>query len=97
MFIFLVHFSVFLIKDQLYNPTPKRLKTIFRRSVFIEILVYLTIGIFGYYSMGNKTPHVIILRESIPGLNKWPMIIARIAFTINLSISTATIGNPLRN
>jgi len=47
--------------------------------------------------MGNKTPHVIILRESIPGLNKWPMIIARIAFTINLSISTATIGNPLRN
>jgi len=47
--------------------------------------------------MGNQTPDVIILRESIPGLNVWPMIIARIAFTVNLSISIATVGNPLRN
>jgi amino acid permease len=52
LYIFYVHFAIFIVKDEMYNPTEKRLSKIFKRSVFIEMLIYLVIGNFGYYSMG---------------------------------------------
>lgn len=85
MYVYLVHFSVFLVKKELYNPTAKRVMKIFKRSVFMEMIIYLLIGNIGYYSMGEDTPKVIILRPALPNYKKdLPMLIARIAFTINL-------------
>ena len=47
--------------------------------------------------MGKDTPQVILLRKALPkNKNDIPMCVARILITINLQISIATVGNPLR-
>ena len=92
----MVHFAVFLVKKGIYNPTPKRLNKVFKRSIIIELSLYLTIGICGYYSTGEKTPYVFILRPALPDTDDTAITIARIAFTFNLQVAIATVGNPLR-
>ena len=62
----------------------------------MEICVYLLMGFFGYYSMGNYTPTVIVLRESLPGDNILWLTISRILLALNLTFALATVGNPLR-
>ena len=74
----------------------KRLNKIFYRATLAEIIIYLLMGLAGYYSMGNFTPTVIVLRDSLPDDNILWITIARIALALNLSFALATVGNPLR-
>lgn len=60
------------------------------------MLIYLIIGSFGYYSMGEKTPNVIIRREVIKEDSDILMDIARLLFIINIGFCIPIVGIPLR-
>lgn len=59
--------NIFIMKNNLKNPTKERLSSIFNRVVIIILIFYLTISISGYLSLGqNSVKHdLIIERESI--------------------------------
>jgi amino acid permease len=47
---------VFELRDELTEPTIKRTFKVLNRSILVEILLYIFIGLFGYISSLNFTP-----------------------------------------
>lgn len=85
------------VKSELINPSENRIMKIFTRSVFIEIFIYLAIGVSGYLSLLNKTPDIILDRPPLNGTPSIWIIIARVALILNLSISIPININPGRS
>ena len=50
---FLSHPTFFNVRDELSEPSPARVRKIVRISVLIETVLFLTIAIFGYLSLGD--------------------------------------------
>ena len=46
--------------------------------------------------MGGKIPTVILMRDELPNSPDYAMIVGRILFTVNLTVSIPIVGNPLR-
>lgn len=85
------------VKSELINPSENRIMKIFTRSVFIEICLYLAIGVLGYLSLLNKTPDIILDRAPLNGTRDIYIMIARVALILNLSISIPININPGRS
>ena len=60
------HPVFFYLRSELISKSRKRVKKIIRTAITTECILYLTIGIAGYLSLGaNMTPGIFTLRESI--------------------------------
>ena len=58
---------VFSLRSELLLPTLKRTKKVASISTLCEIAIFIVIGFFGYYSLGDKfTPSLFILRKPYP-------------------------------
>jgi len=84
------------LKRELTNPAEYRIMKIFTRSIFMEMILYLSIGIMGYLSLLNKTPDIILDRPALNGSKDILIIIARVALVLNLLISIPININPGR-
>jgi len=62
IFAYTCHTSIFQARTELKNPTLKRITKIFIRTTYYELIIYLTIGVFGFYGMMQHTPDMIITR-----------------------------------
>lgn len=70
------NFGVFSVKENLHKSTKRRMNKVIIRSVFYEMVIYMTLGAAGYWGLCSKTPDIIILRPKIPGTNDYLMTIA---------------------
>ena len=66
------------------------------RAVIIEIIVYLSMAIGGYYGLLNKTPDMIIKRPTLPNYKDYFMLFVRCIYPLYLAICINFVGYPLR-
>jgi len=59
------HISAFPIYKTLNGKSEKRIQKIFRRSIIIDAIFYVIVGVSGYLSMPLNTPDLIFQRKRI--------------------------------
>jgi amino acid permease len=91
---------VFPIRNQLIQPSMRRLKKISRMNLFTNLVIYTSFAVVGYYVWGDKyTPALMILRKSIDSAPVLEIIfrIALVLFFILIFIGTASFNPTLRD
>lgn len=61
-FSFNCHHGLFQVYDKLEDNTKKRARKVMRRTVIVDCVLYLIVGITGYLTSPVKTPEIIIER-----------------------------------
>ena len=92
---FSCHVGVFPVLNTLKNPTHIRIKLLFKKSIALDIICYLIIGISGYLTQPENTPDIIIERKKIFN-NDFLMIIGQICFIFTLIAKICANYNALR-
>ena len=92
---FSCHVGVFPVLNSLKNPTKSRIKLLFKKSICLDIICYLIIGISGYLTQPEDTPDLIIERKKI-FKNDFLMIIGQICFIFTLIAKICANYNALR-
>ena len=91
--------NLLTIKNELFNPTKKRMKKIINISFIFFSIFIIIFGFFGYYCLGNiYTTDIFFLRKTIP--NKKFEKIYRILLSILailLLLYSSTINITLKN
>lgn len=75
---FCAHVGAFPVYQKILKRTEERTEKIFLRSILLDIVVYLLIGVGGYFTQPVNTPAMIIERESLPGSLDIAMVIGRV-------------------
>ncbi|CAD8083818.1 unnamed protein product [Paramecium primaurelia] len=57
---FICHQLIFPIRSELNRSSFRRMSKIFNRAIFSELIIYLTLMIFGYLTLFQQTPKIII-------------------------------------
>jgi amino acid permease len=56
--------TFFYVRGEMRSKTRRRVKKVLRNLISLEFIFYLTIGLSGYFSLGDKmTPGVYTLRR----------------------------------
>jgi len=98
-----------MLRNEISRPSMKRMnkvsvipifslviQKIFVRAINVEIILYLMIGIGGYYGMCNQTEDVITKRPALPGNKDYLMLAARFCFPLYLAVGIPLNASPLR-
>ena len=93
---FSCHVGVFPVLNSLKKPNSLRIKLLFKKSISLDIICYLIIGISGYLTQPEDTPDLIIERKKI-FKNDFLMIIGQICFIFTLIAKICANYNALRN
>ena len=51
---YMTHPNFFYVRKELLNPSAPRVKKVLKISILIETAVYLSMGLVGYLSLGDK-------------------------------------------
>ena len=92
---FSCHVGVFPVLNSLKNPSNQRIKLLFKKSIALDIICYLIIGISGYLTQPENTPDLIIERKKIFN-NDSLMIIGQVCFIFTLIAKICANYNALR-
>ena len=92
---FSCHVGVFPVLNSLNNPSESRIKLLFKKSISLDIICYLIIGISGYLTQPENTPDLIIERKKI-FKNDFLMNIGHICFIFTLFAKICANYNALR-
>ena len=92
---FSCHVGVFPVLNSLKNPSNQRIKKLIKKSIALDIVCYLIIGISGYLTQPENTPDLIIERKKIFN-NDFLMIIGQICFIFTLIAKICANYNALR-
>lgn len=97
-FAYTCHVQLLPIYSELVNPNERRIKKVVSRSVFIDVIFYVSIALAGYFSTYNLTPK-IVLDRSLPGdTSPDPfLMIAQLAIVMVLFVAVPVNYNPFRN
>lgn len=98
LYSFTCHTNVAQIYDELNNRNLKRMGKVARRAMFSILIPYIALGLFGYLSLLNDTPQLIIMRKAPDSIsNDWLMVIARVLMAITLTIAVPINIPPCRS
>jgi len=86
---FACHVGALPVMKSLKNNYSRRIQKVIKRSVVMDIVCYLLIGICGYISCPKNTPDLIIERPKI-GETDYFMTIGRILFLLTLIFKMPT-------
>lgn len=93
---FYVQPFMFSLRGELLLPILRRTSKIVKTSVTIEVLIFVTLGFFGYFALGDAyTPNLFILRKPYPDKNQISETVFRCA--IGLFFILNTIGLAMYN
>lgn len=59
------HSGVFPVYDRLFNNSKRRHRKTFNRSMILDVIFFLVIGITGYLTQPDNTPTIIINRNAL--------------------------------
>ena len=90
------HYGAFPVYEKLTNHTEKRINKVLVRSIIVDALFYLTVGICGYLTQPFETPNLIIKRKKIPGESDITMTICRILMCLTLFAKIPANFNSMR-
>lgn len=90
------HTTVFPIYKTLKTNVTPRINKVFKRSVIINTIVFLFIGICGFLTQPHTKDDLIIFRKKIPGSNDISMNIARLLLAIVVFLFTPANYNGFR-
>lgn len=82
--------------NELENRKPRRMITVLRRSFSALVVLYLTLGVLGYWSYAGQVPELVVLRPSLEGSYDWPMLIGRGVYIATLMMQIPFCLYPLR-
>ena len=85
------------IYSELVNPNEKRIKKVVLRSVVVDLVFYLWIALAGYFSTYDKTPKIVLDRNSLDGNRDYALMIAQFAIVLVLFVAVPVNYNPFRN
>ena len=92
---FSCHVGVFPVLNSLNNPNDSRINLLFKKSISLDIICYLIIGISGYLTQPENTPDLIIERKKIFS-NDFLMNIGQLCFIFTLIAKICANYNALR-
>lgn len=81
---FTCHIAAFPILKGLKDNVNRRIQKVFSRSLILDAIIYLLIGICGYLTSPVDTPDLIIERKKLEGSSDNLMLIGRILFLFTL-------------
>lgn len=80
------------------NPNERRIKKVVSRSVFIDVIFYVTIALAGYFSTYNLTPKIVLDRSLPNSTSPDPfLMVAQIGIVLVLFVAVPVNYNPFRN
>ncbi len=94
-FAYTCHVGAFPVYKTLKNNITRRINKVFMRSILLDIIIYLTVGICGYLTEPIETHDLIIYRNKLLN-NDIAMDLARLGMAINLILSTPANYNAFR-
>jgi amino acid permease len=94
-FAYTCHVGAFPVFKTLKNNVNRRINKVFMRSILLDIVIYISIGICGYLTQPIKTPPLIIYRDKLFN-NDLAMDIARLGMAVNLILSAPANYNAFR-
>jgi amino acid permease len=94
-FAFTCHVGAFPVYKTLKNNITRRINKVFMRSILLDIVVYVMVGICGYLTEPIGTHDLIIYRNKYLN-NDIAMDLARLGMAINLILSTPANYNAFR-
>ena len=94
-FAYTCHVGAFPVYRSLKNNVNRRINKVFRRSIILDAVIYVFVGITGYLTAPIGTPDLIIYRKSYFS-NDIALIIGRLLIAVNLIFSTPANYNAFR-
>jgi len=94
-FAYTCHVGAFPVYKTLKNNVTRRINKVFMRSILLDIVIYLIVGICGYLTEPIGTHDLIIFRNKYFN-NDIAMDLARLGMAINLTLSTPANYNAFR-
>ncbi len=94
-FAYTCHVGAFPVYKSLKNNVTRRINKVFQRSILLDVVLYITVGICGYLTQPLNTPPLIINRDKLL-TSDVAMILARFLIAINLILSTPANYNAFR-
>jgi amino acid permease len=92
---FTCHVGAFPVYKSLKNNVYRRINTVFRRSIILDAIIYICVGITGFLTQPIGVKDLIIYRD-----NKFKqdiaMTVGRLLISINLILSTPANYNAFR-
>ena len=86
---FYVQPFIFSLRGELLLPSLKRTKKIAKTSVSIEAVIFIVLGVAGYFALGDKyTTDMLILRKPYDGKNEISETIFRVTIAIFFLLNT---------
>lgn len=89
------HIGIYPVYDKLYNNSERRVNKVILRSVVLDSVFFLLVGIAGYLTQPTLTPPIILNRLTI-GHSDIIMTICRFLFIFFLAAKLAVVYNSLR-
>lgn len=97
-FAFSCHIEALEIYDELQNPTMKRAAKMIGRSVALNFVFYIMIGLSGYFSTYEMTNKLVIERAPLPGQARdIPMLVGTILIVLLLIVAYPMNMIPIRS
>lgn len=88
-YIYSCHAGAFPVYKTLKNNTTRRIKKVFRRSILLDIIVYVSVAAASFITCPLDPPELILYRENLDGFDPdYFVIIAKIGIVFNLFFST---------
>lgn len=95
---FVCHCNVPIIHKELVSRSVKRMSKVTFRAMLIVFCGYAVIALFGYLSVPEGPPSIIIQRSTPPGIhNDWIMVICRAIFVFTVIFAIPINAPPFRN
>lgn len=92
---FTCHVGAFPVYKTLKNNISRRINKVFRRSIILDYVIYILVGVCGFLTAPLNPPALIIYRESV-FKNDIFMTIGKMAICFNLILSTPPNYNAFR-
>jgi amino acid permease len=97
MFAYLSHPNLPIIYSELTDRSMRRMRKVTHRSIVLQQLFYLILGIFGYLSTLDKTTAVILDRRPPTMFTfDWFMCIGRVFMSLTLTLAIPLVMYPCR-
>lgn len=88
-YVYSCHAGAFPVYKTLRNNTTRRIKKVFRRSIILDIIIYVCVSIGSFLTTPFKPDDLIVYRKSLNSFpNDYFMIAAKIGIIFDLFFST---------